>query len=242
MRVDDAMIRPLGSNALLQNNPTKLAVNPQNEPQPQQQQQQQQQQQPSLQNKQPILTTSLSQPVLAGDNRLQVASQTGCAIGMVVQIGSLGSVPSLEVRQIVGFGSLVLDSPLVNSYSAGTTILVYNADNAPPLTAPGLTGGVTGPVKDLENDPSISDNPVPLEEGAIVEANYRQKGKYYPGKIVRDRHDGTYDIDYDDGEKETHVDRQHVRMKAQEKGEIERIVVEQPAARGHTAHDLHPAG
>ena len=27
----------------------------------------------------------------------------------------------------------------------------------------------------------------------------------YPGVIIRDRGDGTYDIDYDDGEKETRV-------------------------------------
>jgi len=39
-------------------------------------------------------------------------------------------------------------------------------------------------------------------EGEKVEANYRGKGKYYPGRIGRDWGDGTYDIDYDDGEKE----------------------------------------
>ena len=134
-----------------------LVTIPQNEPLPQQQQQQQP---PSQQNKQPILTTSLSQSVLAGENRLQVASQTGCAIGMVVQIGSLGGVSSLEVRQIVGFGSLVLDFPLVNSYSAGTTVLVYPTDNAPPLTAP----GVTGPVIDLTG----SKAPVPIADVVSV--------------------------------------------------------------------------
>jgi hypothetical protein len=38
-----------------------------------------------------------------------------------------------------------------------------------------------------------------------VEANYRGRGKYYPGKIKYDNRDGTYDIDYDDGEKERSV-------------------------------------
>ena len=33
--------------------------------------------------------------------------------------------------------------------------------------------------------------------GAKVEANYRGKGKWYPGKVSRDRGDGTYDISYD---------------------------------------------
>ena len=44
-----------------------------------------------------------------------------------------------------------------------------------------------------------------FKEGDHVEANYRGKGRYYPGKIRRDNRDGTYDIDYDDGEKERSV-------------------------------------
>ena len=50
-----------------------------------------------------------------------------------------------------------------------------------------------------------------LEVGDKVEADYRGKGRYYPGKIVRDRRDGTYDVDYDDGEKETRVDEKLIR-------------------------------
>ena len=38
--------------------------------------------------------------------------------------------------------------------------------------------------------------------GDAIEARYRGKTKYYPGKIARDNRDGTYDVDYDDGEKE----------------------------------------
>jgi hypothetical protein len=38
-----------------------------------------------------------------------------------------------------------------------------------------------------------------------VEANYRGKGKYYGGKISRVRLNGTFDVDYDDGEKEQGV-------------------------------------
>ena len=47
-------------------------------------------------------------------------------------------------------------------------------------------------------------------EGSKVEANFRGKGKYYPGRIKRDRGDGTFDIDYDDGEKETRVPKDMV--------------------------------
>ena len=52
-----------------------------------------------------------------------------------------------------------------------------------------------------------------LEEGAKVEANYRGRGKWYPGKIVRDRFDGTFDVDYEDGEKETRVDKDLIRLR-----------------------------
>ena len=51
-----------------------------------------------------------------------------------------------------------------------------------------------------------------MYEGDKVEGNYRGRGKWYPGKISRDRGDGTYDVDYDDGEKETRVDKDLIRV------------------------------
>ncbi|KAH8071060.1 cytidine deaminase [Aureococcus anophagefferens] len=50
-----------------------------------------------------------------------------------------------------------------------------------------------------------------LREGAKVEARYRGRSKYYPGRIARDRGDGTFDIDYDDGEKETRVLEEYIK-------------------------------
>ena len=44
-----------------------------------------------------------------------------------------------------------------------------------------------------------------LREGEEVEARYRGKARYYPGRISSVNRDGTYDIDYDDGEKEIGV-------------------------------------
>ena len=41
--------------------------------------------------------------------------------------------------------------------------------------------------------------------GAEVEARYRGKSKFYPGKIAKDNGDGTFAVDYDDGEKEAKV-------------------------------------
>ena len=41
-----------------------------------------------------------------------------------------------------------------------------------------------------------------FREGDKVEARYRGKLRYYPGVIRRVNRDSTYDIDYNDGEKE----------------------------------------
>jgi hypothetical protein len=38
-----------------------------------------------------------------------------------------------------------------------------------------------------------------------VNANYKGKGKFFGGKIKRDNRDGTYDIAYDDGDREMGV-------------------------------------
>jgi dUTPase len=56
-----------------------------------------------------------------------------------------------------------------------------------------------------------------LSEGDHVDANYKGKGKYYPGKVKRDRGDGTFDIDYDDGEFELRVPRNMIRLKDNDK-------------------------
>ncbi|GMI52396.1 hypothetical protein ScalyP_jg10900, partial [Parmales sp. scaly parma] len=57
------------------------------------------------------------------------------------------------------------------------------------------------------NNSDSSDNitSTSFSRGDKVEARYKGKSKYYPGKIVRDNRDGTYDVDYDDGEKEKDV-------------------------------------
>ena len=51
-----------------------------------------------------------------------------------------------------------------------------------------------------------------LEVGQRIEAKYRGKKKYYPGKIAaRAGDNGTYDIAYDDGEEESGVARNLIR-------------------------------
>uniref|UniRef100_H3HEC0 Tudor domain-containing protein n=1 Tax=Phytophthora ramorum TaxID=164328 RepID=H3HEC0_PHYRM len=64
-----------------------------------------------------------------------------------------------------------------------------------------------------------------FKEGDKVEAQYKGKSKFYPGVISRCRLNGTYDIDYDDGEKETGVDSEQIRP-AEAKGESKSVPVE----------------
>ena len=51
--------------------------------------------------------------------------------------------------------------------------------------------------------------------GSRIEARYRGKSRYYPGEIARIRLNGTYDINYDDGEKELSVHQDLIRPVAQ---------------------------
>merc|ERR1711968_270096 len=50
-----------------------------------------------------------------------------------------------------------------------------------------------------------------LEEGMKVEARYRGKSRYYPGKIRRVNRDGTFDIDYDDGDSDKGLPEEMIR-------------------------------
>ena len=67
--------------------------------------------------------------------------------------------------------------------------------------------------KEKESGGSPSRRAPRLEEGMKVEGNYKSKGRWYPGRIKNVRGDGTFDIDYDDGEKETRVEAALIRTK-----------------------------
>ncbi len=47
---------------------------------------------------------------------------------------------------------------------------------------------------------------------ARVEADYKNGGKWYPGKVSVDRGDGTYDIKYDDNDSEEKVPESRIRL------------------------------
>eukprot|EP01042_Synura_sphagnicola_P000182 gene182-183_t len=76
--------------------------------------------------------------------------------------------------------------------------------------------GVSGDlIRSVGGDKKKSDSGVGVyEEGEKVEGNYKGRGKFFPGRIVRVRPDGTYDIDYDDGEKEIRLEKELIRKRA----------------------------
>ncbi|CAK4732021.1 unnamed protein product, partial [Aphanomyces euteiches] len=63
----------------------------------------------------------------------------------------------------------------------------------------------SSPSKKSKDDNEDDKKAKKFKEGEKVEAQYKGKSKFYPGVISRCRLNGTYDIDYDDGEKETGV-------------------------------------
>lgn len=51
-----------------------------------------------------------------------------------------------------------------------------------------------------------------LVVGAAVEARFKGRSRFFAGKIRRKRVDGTFDINFDDGEIERHVTRDRIRI------------------------------
>jgi hypothetical protein len=90
-----------------------------------------------------------------------------------------------------------VDKSLIRSLGGGG-----RAEGNRPLGGGSNAGGGRGMDSDDEEH---------LDEGSKVEAKYNGGSRYYKGKITRKRLDGTFDILYDDGEKEMGVDKSLIR-------------------------------
>lgn len=71
--------------------------------------------------------------------------------------------------------------------------------------------------RDREPEYSETESEEIFRQGDRVEARFKGKAKYYKGKIVRVRANGTYDIAYDDGDRETHVEATLIRRMGRER-------------------------
>ncbi|CAN0200822.1 unnamed protein product, partial [Discosporangium mesarthrocarpum] len=100
---------------------------------------------------------------------------------------------------------------IVRVHRDGTCDINYDDGEKEYMVDPGLIQPIGPPVRSphrssgVDND-NNSTRTKPLEEGMKVEARYKGRGRYYPGRIARIHQDGTCDIDYDDGEREGGVD------------------------------------
>lgn len=77
-----------------------------------------------------------------------------------------------------------------------------------------------------------------LEEGDRVEANYQRRGRYYPGVVTRVRLDGTVDVDYDDGEKESRIAAVDVRLNRARSASTKRRSGEGAQQRRRSSNDV----
>ena len=85
------------------------------------------------------------------------------------------------------------------SASTRTTSASAKATRSRPTTA--------GALSELDTVPSSRECRVDGVEAVLP----RRRGKFYPGKIMRDRGDDTYEIGYDYGDRETRVSKRLIR-------------------------------
>ncbi|KAJ1420053.1 hypothetical protein B484DRAFT_333258, partial [Ochromonadaceae sp. CCMP2298] len=68
------------------------------------------------------------------------------------------------------------------------------------------------PVKRVRVGRAQPEHEAAFKVGVKVEANYRGRGQWYAGVIVKDHGSGTYDVDYNDGEKEYHLTEGMIKL------------------------------
>ena len=61
--------------------------------------------------------------------------------------------------------------------------------------------------------PRLAPNAPLFKNGDTVEADFGGGGDYYSGKVKRARSDGTFDIWYEDGDRETEVPAKRIRRR-----------------------------
>ena len=85
-----------------------------------------------------------------------------------------------------------------------------------PATAAAPGARLTGPpsgVPQLAFKPKPADPGHPFSIGALIVGNFGGDGEWFEGQIFNVRDDGTFDILYDDGDTETCVPAEHIRLR-----------------------------
>jgi hypothetical protein len=107
--------------------------------------------------------------------------------------------------ETIASGRFEGDSDLVNEEDQPVGRVTIAVEFERPK--PGGEDGKAGAGKDDSDDDfgGRSKSKPRLRVGSKVKARYRGMSKFYAGVVTRDSGDGTFDIDYDDGDKETRV-------------------------------------
>uniref|UniRef100_A0A7S2LLK1 Tudor domain-containing protein n=1 Tax=Leptocylindrus danicus TaxID=163516 RepID=A0A7S2LLK1_9STRA len=112
-----------------------------------------------------------------------------------------------------GRGSRWYKGKISNLKANGTFDVDYDdGDHDSGLHADSIRLIVKAQRKRPTQEHETSKRNVKLAIGTKVEARYRGKSMFYPGKISRARLNGTFDVDYDDGSKEMGIHREMIKI------------------------------
>lgn len=154
------------------------------------------------------------------------------AIDSATELGAMGSLGSTTAG----------DGAISDPNHTNTTVGIGgNADGTITVMKKSVSFGVVDEVTDVvvkggtdtgtgvnENDANSkvvrdirTPTPADLHKGTEIEARLRGRGKWYPATIVRCRRNGNYDIEYKDGEEESQVTIDNIKLVRVEEEEKE---------------------
>jgi Ca2+-binding EF-hand superfamily protein len=174
----------------------------------------------------PLANQKPSTAVAAGNGKVDTGEMTVEACGGAGKGSPLNSsrLACLSARADMLDGPSFGDSPFTGPQRVALPVMpafrnpvVVRIDELQAVPMPKPTKGPESDAKKSGRDESADRGSraraKSFEADDKVEANYKGKGKYYPGKISRARLNGTYDIAYDDGERESGVEGEMIRSR-----------------------------
>ncbi|KAJ8558880.1 hypothetical protein ON010_g8569 [Phytophthora cinnamomi] len=104
-------------------------------------------------------------------------------------------------------GTKFFSGKIARVRSDGTYDIEYDdGDSETRVDASSIVGAEPEKLKSCEDSPKFTSKTKRFDVGDVIKARYKKGTKIFSGKITRVRSDGTYDIRYDDGDTEMHVE------------------------------------
>ncbi|RLN48991.1 hypothetical protein BBJ28_00012921 [Nothophytophthora sp. Chile5] len=164
------------------------------------------------------VVTALSQPT----TMMEAASPAKKRLGGG---GRSGFAVGDKVKARYKNGSKFFSGEVARARSDGTYDITYD-DGDQEMKVPEALIEAFGPSKSAGNDGSDEDRGLkpsrkkPWGVGQKVKARYKKGKRLFDGKILRARSDGTYDVEYDDGDVETRVEASLIEAGTVEKDDL----------------------